>query len=79
VAVVLLWAPSPLGRAAEVLSLNERIEADWVRQDVARELQGKPSPVDTRADAAGGVDGVTNGAWGFHTSDDASSWRRNER
>lgn len=51
----------------------EQIEADWLRQD---ELRGsaqsaKPS---TQEDAAGGVDGVKNGKWGFHTENEANPW-----
>ena len=59
-----------------------RVEADWLRQDVLREkaLAGGPAVVTTvttvtpEQDAAGGVDGVKDGKWGFHTLDEADPW-----
>ncbi len=50
-----------------------QIEADWLRQD---ELRGsvqsaRPTP---QEDAAGGVDGIKNGKWGFHTENEANPW-----
>ena len=45
---------------------REQVEADWLLQE-ARRL-AKPGPAVTReSDAAGAVDGIKNGQWGFHT------------
>ena len=47
-----------------------RIEADWLLQDTRR-----GAPVLTKeSDAAGGVDGVKDGKWGFHTADELNPW-----
>jgi len=55
--------PPQQGRKAQ-------IEADWLRQaEVASLKQLAPSE-----DAAGGVDGVKNGKWGFHTGRHKTPW-----
>lgn len=56
-----------------------QIEADWLRQDVVRNLPAslgnRPNAaVTTRQDAAGGCDGVKDGTYGFHTGRDNSPW-----
>jgi len=66
-----LWAgPSP-ERAAQ-------IEADWLRQEALREkpgaARGGNPNVTTADDAAGGVDGVKTGKWGFHTAIEKDPW-----
>ena len=50
-----------------------QIEADWLIQD-ARRLVKPPAPVTRDSDAAGGVDGVKDGAWGFHTESEQNPW-----
>ena len=58
----------------------QQIEADWLLQDVVRKLPpadpttAARSPVTTAEDAAGAVDGVKDGTYGFHTSGDAVPW-----
>jgi hypothetical protein len=76
--VALLWGlglftSAPVVRAEEP-PLCPLIEADWIDQD-ARFAQGgvvaktpAATPVTTAQDAAGGVDGVKNGSYGFHTA-----------
>ena len=55
----------------------EQIEADWLHQD---ELRGTPSAPGGSGrptcaeDAAGGVDGVKTGKWGFHTENEPNPW-----
>lgn len=53
----------------------QQIEADWLRQDELRSspavLAGRPG---CREDALGGVDGVKNGKWGFHTQFENNPW-----
>jgi hypothetical protein len=50
-----------------------RVEADWLRQD-AKHL-AKPGPAAScESDAAGAVDGVKNGQYGFHTETEKDPW-----
>ena len=51
-------------------SMREQIEADWLRQ--AEAWQDRATP--TQADAAGAVDGVKNGRYGFHTAQEPNPW-----
>ena len=57
--------------------LDGQLEADWLLQ-VARRGQeagrARAGRVTTTADAAGGVDGVKNGRWGFHTENENDPW-----
>ena len=61
---------------------REAVEADWFLQDKVRTLvrgQAKVVPgagrnITPRADARGGVDGVKDGKWGFHTADEPNPW-----
>lgn len=55
---------------------TEEIEADWLRQHKLR-TPGLSAPSDkltVQLDAAGGCDGVINGAWGFHTEYENNPW-----
>lgn len=55
-------------------SLEALVQADWIDQDRRFATNGiaadvaKAPPVTTAEDAAGGVDGIKNGAYGFHTA-----------
>jgi len=52
-----------------------QVEADWLLQEKVRgvgAVSGKQ--VKMESDAAGGVDGVINGAWGFHTENEVNPW-----
>jgi hypothetical protein len=63
-------ASAPLLPAA---TWREQVEADWLRQDAKRVLyQG--GPVTCEEDAAGAVDGLKDGKWGFHTSFEDNPW-----
>lgn len=56
---------------------REQIEADWLRQELKRFQPGGPTrggAVSRAEDAAGGVDGVKNGGFGFHTAHEAQPW-----
>ena len=54
---------------------REQIEADWFRQDDKRFQPPTVGDKVTReADAAGGVDGVKDGKWGFHTENEKNPW-----
>ena len=72
-------APAPAATESPVIT-PQQIEADWLLQDVVRKLPpadpataARP-PVTTADDAAGAVDGVKDGTYGFHTSGDAAPW-----
>jgi len=61
--------------AAEAVITPQQIEADFLRQQELRECSAKVlGPVEPADDAAGGVDGVKNGRWGFHTLAEKDPW-----
>ena len=62
--------------AAEPAVGPPQIEADWLLQDELRALTDATTPggVTLEADAAGGVDGVIDGTWGFHTEMQVDPW-----
>lgn len=49
------------------------VEADWLLQD-ARRLSQSAALVSPAADAAGAVDGLKDGKFGFHTEDERDPW-----
>ena len=54
---------------------SQQVEADWLLQEKVRgtgAVTGKK--VQVESDAAGGVDGIINGQWGFHTENEANPW-----
>lgn len=59
---------------------RQQIEADWLRQEQVRRIGASPAPnpanlaVTAEQDAAGAVDGVKDGRWGFHTGADEKPW-----
>ena len=68
-------APSPWQDAGMA---PERIEADWLRSDALREKPAAGAPggkgIKPDEDAAGAVDGVKGGKWGFHTENEDNPW-----
>jgi hypothetical protein len=75
VAAVLLAAAVALNGSAELAPPPDRaqVEADWLIQD-ARRLAQPARAVSRESDAAGAVDGVKDGAWGFHTELEQDPW-----
>ena len=72
-----LW-PVAQGKASAVdpVITRAQIEADWLRQD---EVRGAAVPtggknVKPEEDAAGAVDGLITGKWGFHTENEENPW-----
>jgi len=67
----------PIAEGAPVIA-PEQIEADWLRQEVVRvaPLSGpaRAGSVAPEEDAAGAVDGVKDGRWGFHTAIEENPW-----
>lgn len=75
-AASLLAAPSAKPDVSSIEQFRRAVEADWLLQDrvrtAARVKKGRPAT--TQGDAAGAVDGVKNGKWGFHTLEDKRPW-----
>lgn len=57
--------------AAVAADVGQQLEAEWLVQDSTPQGQGGLS---TRSDAAGGVDGVKNGHFAFHTANEDKPW-----
>ena len=73
--VSLMALISPVAAASDA-PFAKQLEADWLRQAELRfgpvaEGQTKIRPEE---DAAGAVDGIVNGEWGFHTALEATPW-----
>ena len=67
-----------LAAASAAESMRDQIEADWLTQ-AERSKRSAPGAagrrsVPTWADAAGGVDGVKNGKYAFHTNKEPNPW-----
>lgn len=62
------------GSDAEWLVTPDQIETDWLRQLVVRNLPPDPLHLTTAQDAYGGCDGVIDGTYGFHTSEQDDPW-----
>ena len=64
------------GAPGRAVPTREQLETDWRRQLALRyeppHLDGKRVP--PASDAAGAVDGVKNGKWGFHTEHEKEPW-----
>ncbi len=59
---------------ASVIS-TDQIRADWLRQmELRSPAVAGAAKVTVASDAAGGVDGVINGQWGFHTANEPNPW-----
>ncbi len=56
---------------AAALDMRSQIEADWRLQE---SVLSTSLEVTTQGDAAGGCDGIKDGAWGFHTDCVANPW-----
>ncbi len=55
-------------------SWQQRIEADWLLAEEVAAQDQLGGLVTTKADAAGGCDGIKNGEWGFHTDNSKNPW-----
>lgn len=62
--------------AAEPAVTRAQLEADWLRQLELRypRIASPAGNVTPEADAAGAVDGVKDGKWGFHTENEPQPW-----
>lgn len=62
--------------AAEPALTRAQLEADWLRQlEVRYPRSASPGGnITVGEDAAGGVDGVKDGKWGFHTANEPQPW-----
>jgi hypothetical protein len=73
------WVVAPATPAGpppwQPASTPDEIEADWRHQDEMRRTGATSGPqVKPEEDAVGGVDGVKNGKWGFHTQHEPDPW-----
>ncbi len=74
------WPPPAVCAEPGTVISREQIEADWLRQEVVRNLPPSNGTVAAavtvtpQQDAAGGCDGVKQGTYGFHTNADAKAW-----
>lgn len=66
-----LWAAT--ADSAWAVISRDQIENDWLVQDARRLASPRPA-VTTESDAAGAVDGIKNGKWGFHTDAEPGPW-----
>ena len=68
------------GADATAGKFSEQVEADWIVQLASRDGTNRPrktgpaTAVSARDDAAGAVDGVRDGKWGFHTANEPRPW-----
>lgn len=54
---------------------RQQVEADWLRQETKRqEATASHSAITCAEDAAGAVDGLKTGKWGFHTDFEDNPW-----
>jgi hypothetical protein len=68
-------APAAPPAADQPLTWAQRIEASWLTEEALRaDPQTTSEPVSSRDDAAGAVDGLKNGRWGFHTGQAQEPW-----
>ena len=75
----LTWAVTPAEpakpQAEQPATTAAQIEADWLHHDEMRRMSPISGPnVEPEEDAIGGVDGVKNGKWGFHTENEDDPW-----
>ena len=62
------------GAASDAPAWSERVEADWLLAEEVAAQDQLTGSVTTKADAAGGCDGIKNGEWGFHTDHTKNPW-----
>ena len=53
---------------------RQEVENDWLRQDAKRLPSASGLKVSAQEDAAGAVDGLKDGKWGFHTESETDPW-----
>ncbi len=68
-ALVFIPAPTATGE-----SWPQRIEAEWLLAEEVAAQDQLGGLITTKADAAGGCDGIKNGEWGFHTGHAQEPW-----
>ena len=66
------------GASDAAAAFKALVEKDWLTPQaiaqVRRTHQASPGGMTTAQDAAGGVDGVKDGKWGFHTENEKDPW-----
>ena len=69
-ALLATWSVVAIERA----DWQQRIEADWLLAEQVALLNPVSQAITTKADAAGGCDGIKKGEWGFHTGESKNPW-----
>jgi hypothetical protein len=76
-----LWAVSCLSlfgkanpKTTAVQNWRQTVEANWLAEEALEASGILSKEINTRDDAAGAVDGVKNGKWGFHTERADKPW-----
>jgi len=78
VIIAVLILTSPLSIAEEVAHFAEMLRRDWLRQAELRYSVSSDRKISPEDDAAGAVDGIVNGKWGFHTAHESNPfWQVN--
>ncbi len=75
----LIWAAAPETPTVQAdrqpAFTPDQVEADWLHHDAMRRTGATTgAQVEPEEDAVGGVDGVKNGKWGFHTLNEPNPW-----
>ncbi len=69
-----LAACLPSGADTPATTWNQRITADWILSERMAGLPTTSAKIATTSDAAGAVDGIKDGTWGFHTGQTQDPW-----
>ena len=72
---VVVWLSVLTGSAVQAgdVPFRDQVEADWLLQEQYR-YGATPRDLTPESDAAGACDGVKDGEWGFHTSQQDAPW-----
>ncbi|MBN1819024.1 MAG: discoidin domain-containing protein [Sedimentisphaerales bacterium] len=72
ITAAILYVTLTVCAAADVF--QKQVEADWLLQERKRYAGNPTQGLTTQSDAAGAVDGVIDGKWGFHTEYTDNPW-----
>ena len=73
-ALAAMLALLPAAANGQPARTEAQVEADWLRQEAVRWTGPATGIATPEEDALGGVDGVKNGKWGFHSGIDDNPW-----
>ena len=73
IGVLLTTVACALTAQGDPAAFRAAVEADWLKQ-VELRVPGDSAAITPESDAAGAVDGVIDGEWGFHTTSELQPW-----